>query len=345
MQFILNILWRTLLWLRGGTLKLLILAGVLLLIWGISSPVGTLVWWFSQEAERLGVTTELPTRSPPHLNPESITPSTTATNVSCYIIFLPGVGDFSANQLTPGEEFFLDRLVQLHPDCVTVSDVFPYSAANQSLGANQRLLAPFWDAIESAEGWLESFGVLIKIRNLWRFAISADDRYGVVYNQGIATAILERMHATHPISPNAPQPLRVILLGTSGGVQVSLGAARYLKQWLDPQLIVVSVGGVFDGNTGFDQVERVYHLQGKRDWVEDIGRIIFASRWHWVAGSPFNRARQQGRYSVLVTGPHTHDGEEGYFGLNWVNESQTTYVELTVAQVDQLPIWAIPAHP
>jgi hypothetical protein len=268
------------------------------------------------------------------------TTSNPASDIHCYIVFLPGVGDFSANQLTPGEEFFLDRLVHLHPDCVAVSDVFPYSAANQSLGARQRLLAPFWDAIDSAEGWLNSLGVLIKIRNLWRFAISADNRYGVVYNQGIATAILKRMHATHPIAHHPDQPLKVILLGTSGGVQVSLGAARYLKQWLNPNLIVVSVGGVFDGTAGFAEVKHVYHLQGQRDWVEDIGRIIFASRWYWIAGSPFNRARQQGRYSVLVSGPHDHDGDEGYFGEAWINESQTTYVELTVQQVDQLPIWS-----
>ncbi|MDX2217149.1 MAG: hypothetical protein SFY66_28030 [Oculatellaceae cyanobacterium bins.114] len=336
MRLILNMIWRALLWVRGETLKLLLLAGILLLIWGIFSPVGTLVWWLSHEAERSGVTSSPAVRSPPSINPASAPTSA----VSCYIVFLPGVGDFSANQLTPGEEFFLDRLVQLHPDCVSVSDVFPYSVANQSLGARQRVLAPFWDAIDSAEGWLDSFGVLIKIRNLWRFAISADDRYGVVYNQGIATAILDRMNAAQPIPTDHPQPLKVILLGTSGGAQVSLGAAHYLKQWLNSRLIVVSVGGVFDGTAGFDQVEHVYHLQGKRDWVEDIGRIVFASRWYWVAGSPFNRARLQNRYSVLVSGPHTHDGEEGYFGQAWVNESQTTYVQLTVQQVDQLPIWS-----
>lgn len=41
--------------LRSETLKLFILAGVLLLLWGTLSPVGTLVWWLSQSAETLGL--------------------------------------------------------------------------------------------------------------------------------------------------------------------------------------------------------------------------------------------------------------------------------------------------
>ena len=117
--------------LRSETLKLLILAGVLLLLWGTLSPVGTLVWWLSQSAETLGL------KKNPSQNLLSGDNSKTAvstTKINCYIIFLPGVGDFSANELTPGEEFFLNRLVQLHPNCVVVSDVFPYSAANESLG-------------------------------------------------------------------------------------------------------------------------------------------------------------------------------------------------------------------
>lgn len=331
----LKVIWRVLLWIRGETLRLLLLAVILLLIWGIFSPVGTLVWWLNQGSEGLGL------KSYPAVQlPSSSTAPNAAPARNCYIVFLPGVGDFSANQLTPGEEFFLDRLVQLHNNCVTVSDVFPYSAANHSLGGQQRLLRPLWDAVESAEGWLEGLGVLIKIRNLWRFAISADDRYGVVYNQGIANAIVERMNAAQPIPNGQEQPLKIILIGTSGGAQVALGATHYLRRWLTPDLIVVSVGGVFDGNSGFESVKHVYHLQGQRDWVEDIGRIVFASRWYWIAGSPFNRARRQGHYTVLVSGPHTHDGEEGYFGEALVNESQTTYVELTVEQVDQLPLWS-----
>lgn len=328
----LQFIGRILLWLRGGSLKLLLLAGGLLLIWGTLSPVGTLVWWLSQEAEHLGFK-RYPRELPPgdRANP-------VPTGTSCYIVFLPGVGDFSADQLTPGEAIFFKRLAEAHPDCVTVRDIFPYSAANESLGG-QRLLAPLWRFADQAEGWLGFADVLIKIRNLWRFAISADQRYGVIYNQGTASAIVERMDAVQPIPASPQRPLKIVLLGTSGGVQVALGAAPYLDQWLDAKITVVSIGGVFAGTSGFDASEHVYHLRGQRDWVDDLGVIVFPSRRPWAVSSPFNQARQQGRYTTKMSGPHDHDGPKGYFGEAVARAKRVTYVDLTLQQVNQLPIW------
>lgn len=318
----------------GGTSRLLLLAGIVLLLWGTFAPVGTLVWWFNQSTESVGERKRLKSSGD---NPAKTTKI--GRNINCYIIYLPGVGDYSTNELTPGEEWFLSQLVRSHPNCVAVSDVFPYSAANKDL-AGKRLLAPLWNAIEHADGWLENADVLIKIRNLWRFAISADDRYGPVYNQGIADAILERMNAAHPIPANQQQPLNVILMGTSGGVQVALGAVPYLDQWLNAQLTVVSMGGTFDGEVGFDASHHVYHLQGDRDWIDNITQIVFPSRWPWTIKSPFNQARQEGRYTVLNSGNHAHDGKEGYFGLA-IAKPNTTYAKLTLQQVEQLPIWLI----
>ncbi|MBG1241660.1 hypothetical protein [Nostoc sp. NZL] len=325
-----------LLWLQSGTLRLLVLAGIILLAWGTFAPVGTLVWWLSQSSESLGIKKD-PTKKLPRDNRSLEVDK--SKNIDCYIVFLPGVGDFSANQLTLGEEIFLNKLEQIHRNCVTVRDVFPYSAANESLGG-QRLLAPLWSAAEKGDGLFSNTDVLIKIRNLWRFAISADDRYGQIYNLGIANAIIDRMNAVYPLSKRPKQGLKVILVGTSGGVQVALGAVSDLEQWLNAQLIVVSIGGDFDGETGFDKVDHVYQLVGSRDWIEDISQIVFASRWPITVGSPFNQARLQGRYTVMKTGPHAHSGSQGYFGTTTIGQSQTTYVELTLEKVNKLPIWS-----
>lgn len=325
-------------WLQGGSLKLLILAGVLLLIWGTFSPVGTLVWWFEQGAKSLGFPKK---RSQSLPSNNRFNSDTNSVDINCYIVFLTGVGDFSANQLTPGEEYFLTHLVQRHPNCTAVSDVFPYSAANEGLGG-QRFLAPLWRFAYTADGWLKNANILIKIRNLWRFAISVDERYGQIYNLGIANAIIDRMNAAHPLPSSPRQPLKILLIGTSGGAQVALGAAPYLDEWLEAQIIVISVGGVFAGNDGFNSTEHVYHLQGSRDWIDDLGRIPFPSRWPWTVASPLNQARRQGRYTVHHTGPHQHDGPEGYFGLERAKANGMTYVDLTVQQVNQLPIWSKP---
>ena len=325
----LRILVKLIFWLRGGSLKLLTIALLILLVWGTLSPVGTLIWWADEGVQLLGLKN----------NPKviSVSPTTSISKSSqfnCYIVFLPGVGDFSANQLTSGEEVFLDSLVAAHPNCIAVSDVFPYSAANESLGG-KRVLAPLWNFADRAQGWLAISNVVIKIRNLWRFAISADPRYGPIYNQGIATAIVERMTAQQPI-PEKPQ---IILLGTSGGVQVALGAADYLKRDLEADIVVVSLGGVFAGTNGFKVSDRVYHLHGEFDWVENIGAVVFPSRWRWSVASPFNQARLQNRYTVASSGAHAHDGAEGYFGEN-LNNKGVTYVDLTLQQVNQLPIWS-----
>ena len=324
----LQLIAKIILWLRGGSLKLLTIAVLILLVWGTLSPVGTLIWWADEGVERLGLKSNPPVLS---FNSNSTAES---SQLNCYIVFLPGVGDFSANQLTSGEELFLDGLVAAHPGCIAVSDVFPYSADNESLGG-KRVLAPLWEFADRAQGWLAVTNVIIKIRNLWRFAISADPRYGPIYNQGIATAIIERMNAQQPI-PVKPQ---IILLGTSGGVQVGLGAADYLKRDLEAEITIVSLGGVFAGTNGFTVSDRIYHLHGDRDWVENIGAIVFPSRWRWTVGSPFNQARLQNRYAVASSGSQTHDGAEGYFGENLANNG-VTYVDLTLQQVNQLPIWS-----
>lgn len=322
--------------LRSKTLNLLILTGLILLAWGTISPVGTLVWWLKQTSENFGVKDNRGRKLASNQNSNSASPSLI---IDCYIIFLPGVGDFSANQLTLGEEIFLKKLRQLHQNCVVVSDVFPYSAANESLGG-RRFLAPLWRFAEEADGWLSMADVLIKIRNLWRLAISVDPRYGKIYNQGLADAIINRMNDAHPIPDQSEQTLKIILIGTSGGAQVALGAAPYLKEWLNPKITVVSVGGVFAGTDGFNAAKNVYHLKGSQDWIENIGTIVFPSRWPWTVGSPFNQAVQQGSFTALTIGSQAHDGETGYFGTNPAKSKDVTYVELTLDAVNQLPIWS-----
>ncbi|NJR22811.1 MAG: hypothetical protein HC786_11915 [Richelia sp. CSU_2_1] len=330
----LKLILRILGWLRGGSLNLLLVAGAILIVWGILSPVGTIVWWLGQSAESLGLK-----KNPPAILPNSSDNIETgkSARINCYIIFLTGVGDFSGDELTPGEELFLDRLVESHPQCAAVGDVFPYSVSNKSLGG-ERFLAPFWRFAERAKSGPIAGDILIKIRNLWRFAISLDYRYGQAYNQGIANAIIERMDAKSPIELAGEKPLKVILIGTSGGVQVALGATHYLKEWLNAEISVVSIGGVFSGENGFADADRVYHLRGDRDAIEDIGGIVFPSRWYVFATSPFNRARLAGRYGEGVSGPHKHDGDDGYFGQNQATNGQK-YVNIMLERVNQLPVW------
>ena len=55
--------------------------------------------------------------------------------------------------------------------------------------------------------------------------------------------------------------------------------------------------------------------------------------------SPFNQARLQGRYAAALSGPHKHDGDEGYFGENLAADGKK-YVDITLDKINQLPVWS-----
>ncbi len=319
------------------SLNLIGLATLLLLIWGTIAPVGTLVWWLALESEDLNVDTDQP---PDGLLSDDDLNSDAALEPLCYIIFLPGVGNTGSGSLPPGETEFLNRLIASHPDCVAVDDVFPYSLRQQSL-VEDRPLADFWESAQEAEGWLGQ--VLINIRNFWQMALSADDRYGPTYNWGIAAAVVDRINAKQPIR-NQQQPLELILIGTSGGAQVAVGSTPYLDRWLNANITIISIGGFFEGTEGFAEAQRIYHLQGKQDYIAPIANVVFPARWRWTVGSPFNQARRKKKYVELISGPHEHQGDQGYFGTEQMPEQTQRYLDVTLEKVKQLPVWvSLPA--
>lgn len=318
--------------LSGTTVKLILFVFGFLILWGMLAPVATIVWWLNQTAESLGIDNE--EEKPPVLQQTNI--DAPPSKIDCYIVFLPGVGNFSPDEIAEGERYFIDRLAARHSNCVVVKDVFPYSVRNKDL-SNRGFLTPLWQAAKENEVFPGA--VLIQIRNLWRFAISADDRYGPVYNLSIARTIVERMNAAHPIA-RSDRPINLILMSTSGGTQVALGATAHLRNWINARIAVVSIGGAFDGRAGFKDADRVYHMYGDRDWVTRLPRVVFPARWRWVVGSPVNQAREQGRYSVCNVGSQEHSGSQGYFGED-IAFDKTSYLNQTLEQVAQLPLWSL----
>ena len=320
--------------LTGTTLKLILLMAGFLALWGMLAPITTIVWWLNQTSSSLGFDAK-EREKPKLLNQDNLEAAPSKTN--CYIVFLPGVGNFSPNEIADGEEYFIDQLAARHDNCVAVKDVFPYSVANQDLN-NQNFLTPLWQSAKNSEHFPGQ--AFIQVRNLWRFAISADDRYGPVYNLGIARTIVARMHAAHPIA-RSDQPINLILISTSGGTQVALGATDHLHDWLGKaRITVVSIGGAFEGREGFNNAEHVYHFYGDRDRVTDLPHVLFPARWPWVIGSPVNQAQRQGRYTVCNSGDSEHTGAQGYFG-EAIAFNNTSYLNQTLEEINQLPIWSL----
>ncbi|PSN09974.1 hypothetical protein C7293_29725 [filamentous cyanobacterium CCT1] len=316
----------------GDTSKLLTALGLFFLAWGTISPISTLSWWL-RDGNRLA-------QQRPELPASDIA---TGAGPPCYLVFLAGVGNVADVDLAPGEDVFLTQMAAAVPNCVVVRKVFPYSAVSDNVGG-QPFFRWVWRLSERTGGEDAPARIVLKIRNLWRMALSADSRYGRAYNRGAAATILERMAATEPVPLEADEPFQLVLAGTSGGVQVALGAAPYLQQWLPVEITVLSFGGVFDGQTGFNTVEQVYHFYGQDDWIDNLGVVLFPSRWEWTLGSAFNQAQRAGRYEAIAIGPHAHDGDRGYFGQALVGGEAPgdTYLDLTLEQVQSLPVWPSP---
>ena len=103
-----------------------------------------------------------------------------------------------------------------------------------------------------------------------------------------------------------------MLLGSSGGAQIALGAATYLAAETGAPLAIVTFGGVMASDRGLEAVRALASLYGTGDGVYALGRVAFAGRWPLAVGSFWNAARREGRLAERAIGPMGHSGADGY---------------------------------
>ena len=298
-----------------GTLALAAVAA--LLAAGLLAPIEALGWWagwFGSEPEPL--TPEEPVDPSP----------------SGWLVFLSGVHSVGGATFAPRERAFLERLRAELPD-IHVIEVFPYSVTNRAL-TGQRLFARFWRwalARKMSRRQLAGIaGMVINFRNAWQVAVSADRRYGPMYDEGSAT-LIERTLRRHGWRDEAPVP--VLLIGYSGGGQVALGAAGPLAERLGSEIDVVSLGGVMASPRSLEGLGRIVHLRGSNDGVERAGAIAFPGRWRWVRWSTWNRARKEGRIVERVLGAMDHTGRAGYLDPEHGLGDDRSYLDVTVEAI------------
>ena len=289
---------------------LLWLAAATLLITAALSPVETLSWWAGWTDEELDDDRAPATDGGAPQDKEQDEARRT------YVVYLSGVASLTGAVMIPRERHFINALREACPGAVIVDDVFPYSPAGLPLLSSPRIFERLWRRIQATKlkgrhGFLSS---LINIRNIFQVMVSADHRYGPIFNQGAASVIEDALlRAGYPRhgSGNA----RVIIIGYSGGAQVAIGAAGFLKARLGAAVDVVSIGGVMASDPGLHFVRRLYHLHGDGDHVQHIGAVMFPERWRAMAHSEWNRARREGRIVIMRMEAMLHAGPRGYFGL------------------------------
>jgi hypothetical protein len=137
----------------------------------------------------------------------------------------------------------------------------------------------------------------------------------------------------HHYDPQRPKP--IFLVGYSGAGQMAVGPVVYLKEWLRAPVITVMLGGVFASDPGIVATDHFYQLYGQKDTVHRWG-LLAPGRWRMSVGSEWNRARRQGKVTVIDMGPMDHTGRVGYLDHKSFMPDGTQYLDKTVATVAEI---------
>lgn len=283
----------------GLTVGALVLAMLL-------APLETLGWWAGWYGEELEDETKPPvTQSTPY---RTFGPTGQSFRRH-YVVFLDGiakVGDINYDDV----QGLLGDLSRRMPTATVLGDVMPYSVTNRGLLAG-RPLARFWRLAFRLKvaGRAPIINFMINIRNMFQVFVAADSRYGPIFGQGEAHAILLSL-LRQGFNPEEEAP--VTLIGYSGGAQVALTAAPYLRGSVRGPLNVISLAGVMANSNGLQYIEHMWHLQGTKDIVPNIAAVISPGRWKVFRDSYWNRMHKEGRYTFLQLPAITHSGDGSY---------------------------------
>ena len=257
------------------------------------APVEALGWWAGWYGNPLDTTPNSKATQPPQQNA-----------AIRYVIYLDGISQ-SQFEYTPDiQDFFAALQPALTEEVVLVKEIMAYSVRNKPL-TGERPLAFFWRLADRfrLKNPASLFGYLVNIRNVWIVAVSADKRYGPIYNLGIAQVMYQAL-IQHGYQADSDVP--ITLVGFSGGGQMAAAAAPFLRQALRAPIDIISLGGVISGNVNILGLEHLYHLVGDKDPVERIGPVVFPKRWAIFFLSYWNRAKRMGKVNLISLGPVGH---------------------------------------
>lgn len=305
----------------------LVWIGVVAIVFaGILAPLETLGWWAGWYGD------ELNTASAPTTTTHSL--ANQQPEVSRYVIYLDGIGQ-SGEEYTPDVEEFLTALRPALPkDMVLVQGLMMYSVLNKPLDED-RPLAFIWRLADQMR-WSNPaalLGLMLNLRNVFIVGVSADKRYGPIYNQGIAQVLYNGL-IDRGYEPGSGIPLT--LIGYSGGGEMSVAAAPYLKRAIGAPIEIISLGGVMSANNNFLKLEHLYHIVGDKDSVERIGPVMFPGRWKLFPLSYWNRAKRRGKITILSAGPVGHQVPGGYMDPKATLPDGRTNLQQTIELILQI---------
>ena len=299
-----------------------------LVVAGLLAPLETLGWWAGWYSDDIDMTVNAGEVFIAGADPETNGPEGSSQTVSRYLVYLDGIGK-STFEYLPDIEDFLDALERsLPPGSALIRGIMPYSVLNNPLDKD-RPLASLWKAADRARfaNPMALLGLLVNIRNVLIVGVSADRRYGPLYNQGVAQVVYNGLVKNgYDVGSGIP----ITLIGYSGGGQISCACAPVLKRALSAPIDVISLGGVISGNCNILKLEQLYHLVGEKDGVERMGPIMFPGRWKVFPLSYWNRAKRYGNISLISLGPVGHQVPGGILDPNLTLPNGKTALAQTI---------------
>lgn len=229
-----------------------------------------------------------------------------------YLVYLSGIGAIDGTTV-PAEEYpFINGLQERFPTAKIISDIYPYSVTNNGL-TGQRFFSGIWRKIAQIkpDSPVAIMTFLVNARNTLQLFVSADRRYGPIYNLGIANEIYDGL-LRHGYRKNSGRP--IVLLGWSGGGQIAIGSAAYLAPLPGP-IYVLSLGGMLSDDLGLDKIDHLWHLYGTADPIQGMGGVLFFGRWPIQPQSTWNKALADGRLEIICLGPYAHNAKTNYFDM------------------------------
>ena len=253
-----------------------------------------------------------------------------------YLVYLSGIGAISGTSI-PDEEYpFIHGLEERLSNCEVISDIYPYSVTNSGLTA-QGAFAWLWRGVEKLrlKNPNSVLALVVNLRNIFQLFVSADGRYGPIYNLGVAHEIMRGLirHGYHPVKRKP-----VVLLGWSGGGQIAIGSAAFLAPMVG-DVYEISVGGMLSDDPGFYNIKRLWHLFGEKDKLQALGHLLFAGRWQIKPQSSWNRAMRAGKIELIPLGPFNHNGKGNYFDMETKlpdDPQDRAYGEKTLETIQQV---------
>lgn len=289
----------------------LVWIGVVAIVFaGFLAPLESLGWWagwYGDDLDTEGTTGGARASRP---DSEGTRNASGPPHPARYLVYLDGIGQ-SGQEYTPDVETFLRALRPALPQQMElVQGLMMYSVLNKPLDED-RPLAFLWRKADQVR-WTNPaalLGLLVNLRNVIIVAVSSDKRYGPIYNQGIAQVVADGLlERGYQLGSGIP----ITLIGYSGGGEMSVACAPYLKRAIGAPIDVISLGGVMSANNNVLKLEHLYHVVGEKDSVERLGPIMFPGRWPLFALSYWNRAKRKGKITILSAGPVGHQVPGGY---------------------------------